>query len=96
LEIDIRSIILEYFPNANEDFMEYLLFHRTAYPFKGPEEMEQDIREACVVVKEALENGINLCDFCNTEAQKGKNICKKCEDGLIQATKDFNETILKK
>jgi hypothetical protein len=77
------DIVQEYFPDATEDFVEFLIWHRTAYPAGNiTGSFEGDLRKACVVYKDAKERGINLCDFCDAEAQSGKNVCKVCEEAL--------------
>lgn len=77
------EIVQEYFPEATEDFVEYLVWHRTSYPAGSISgSYEQDLREACIAFKEAKEKGITLCDFCNKEALQGKSFCAECEEAL--------------
>lgn len=78
----ISAIVKEYFPDATEDFIEYVLWGRTAFPAGTVSgSYEEDVRQACIALKDAQEKGIVLCDMCDQPATVNR-LCKGCHDAL--------------
>lgn len=78
----VSAIVKEYFPDATEDFIEHVLWGRTAFPagtVSGT--YEEDVRQACIVLKEAQGKGIELCDMCDRPAIINR-LCESCYDTL--------------
>jgi hypothetical protein len=90
-KMTIDQIVKQYFPDADEGFIEYVLWHRTAFPcgIIG-NSYEDDVRNACKVLKDAQDKGIKLCDFCDDPAIFGK-LCQKCHDAMESQKKEIKE-----
>lgn len=76
----IQDVIRAALPSATDTDCEYVLWNRTAYPFKKL--TARDIYKAASRTRRAGANGIQLCDHCDNRADDGWE-CKPCRDGRM-------------
>lgn len=72
------EIVREYFPTADDDFVEHALWGRTGFPAFWNGDPETMMRRQLRHFKRALETTRRpLCDFCNREALHRQTLCRK-------------------
>lgn len=71
----IGAMVLRYFPDATEEYIDYIVIERTGYPcfFAKGVTLEMQVKEYA----EALKLGVELCEFCNNPAEHGA-LCGDC------------------
>lgn len=78
----MQTIIQKAIPNATEEFCEWLIWERTAFPFKPL--TARELYKTASRVKRAKESQIRLCDLCDRIAEPGEYLCCNCKEVLKQ------------
>lgn len=80
------ELVRKHFPNATDDFADYVLWNRTGFPsfFDSDIGAEKYFENQIIEFKKLLDAGKTPCDLCNSEAVKN-GLCQKCFDLLKPA-----------
>lgn len=70
--------VRRWFPNATDDFCDYVLYERTAFPCCDGETVFRQIAEFAETLKTKPADR-DFCDFCNELAESGKWLCSACD-----------------
>lgn len=79
----LGEIVREYFPDIDDDQIEYIVWNRTGYPCFWKGDPEESLRESLAEYKVVVDKGIHPCTFCNNEAFVD-DLCKVCYDVFAQ------------
>lgn len=87
----IRELILKHFPDASDDYIDYIAWGRTGFPnfFPSDTTPEEHFEKQIVAYKEGIEKypDTKLCDFCNEPAIEGNWLCEKHKK-IMEKTSD--------
>lgn len=75
------DIAREIFPNYPDDWLDYTIWNKTAFPLNSTSEMRLQLFELRDALTE-LKQGDRLCELCCRVAKKDEWICDYC-DGLL-------------
>jgi len=89
------DLVREYFPKANDDFVEYVLWNQTAFPATSD---EKHLRKQIERFKKAIELKRVICDGCGKIRHKSQmhnrvDICKWCIKRLARKMKKTSQPI---
>lgn len=71
------DIAKEIFPDKPNDWLDYVLWNRTAYPLNDPTAYRLQLMEFRDAIEECPE-GRNLCEMCNRLALPDQWVCEYC------------------
>ena len=84
------DIVREYFPDATDQFVDYVLWERTGWPSFWQGNPVECLRGQVLDFREALKLGRRLCDFCNKPAEI-RGLCVRCFRALNHACNNATE-----
>lgn len=74
-----KEIVLKYFPDANDDTVDFILWEKTGYPsfFRKESDLEKQIKK----YKKACDIGKDVCICCGKITKlRSLYTCKKCDN----------------
>jgi len=84
--MEIKEIIQNAIPGANDDVCEFIMWARTPYPAGAVS--AKSLYRAADRFRRANSNGLRLCDMCDRIAMPKRCVCKKCDDALRTPPED--------
>jgi len=81
LSKSVGEIVREYFPDADDKFIDFVMWNKTGWPGFWKGDPEESMREQLKSYKEAVDQGKDVCMRCGGLTEKiGEDICKPCND----------------
>jgi hypothetical protein len=85
LSRSVGEIVREFFPDADDEEVETILWSETGWPGFWAGDPETCLRGQLASYRAAIARGTRLCDFCHEDAAEGSSTCAGCGEGLRRA-----------